>query len=227
MSRSDVRNWLTPQERDLDLHRIHNDAGLAISVLPNGSVFAIEHDDEDRATLISQVLASPIDGGIGQILLRVGGAPPANIDVVGSRAYVRFASDDDRVIWEGMTSRIRHRVTLRLLPGRTAWLWRVEATNAAGVAVPIDAIFMQDLGLGLRAFVTNNEAYASQYIDHHVARHAGYGAVLMSRQNLAQDGQHPWVIHGCLEGARGFATDAMQLFGPAYRDSDRIDLRFE
>ena len=46
----------------------------------------------------------------------------------------------------------------------------------------------------------------------------------MSRQNLAQGGGHPWVAHGCLDGAAGFATDAMQLFGPAYRD-DGADRR--
>src|SRR5439155_1422402 len=90
------------------------------------------------------------------------------------------------------------------------------------VAVPIDAILVQDLGLGVRAFVTNNEAYASQYIDHHIARHARCGPVVMSRQNLAQDGKHPWVVHGCLDGASAFATDAMQVFGPGHRDADGI-----
>ena len=69
----------------------------------------------------------------------------------------------------------------------------------------------------------NNEAYASQYIDHHVARHPRCGPVVMSRQNLAQGGAHPWVAHGCLEGAASFATDAMQLLGPHYRDAGGID----
>ena len=49
------------------------------------------------------------------------------------------------------------------------------------------------------------------------------GPVVMSRQNLAQGTAHPWVAHGCLEGAAAFATDAMQLLGPAYRDTGRID----
>ena len=31
--------------------------------------------------------------------------------------------------------------------------------------------------------------------------------VVMSRQNLAQGGAHPWTAHGCLEGAAGYATD--------------------
>src|SRR5436189_6268038 len=46
----------------------------------------------------------------------------------------------------------------------------------------------------------------------------------MSRQNLKQAGGNPWVAHGCLAGAASFATDAMQLFGPAYRASGEVDL---
>ena len=46
----------------------------------------------------------------------------------------------------------------------------------------------------------------------------------MSRQNLKQAGGNPWVAHGCLEGAASFATDAMQLFGPAYRATGAVDL---
>src|SRR6266567_5391269 len=224
MSTSDVRRWCTPRERDLGLRRIFNNAGLWISVLPNGTVFAIEHRSDSGTILINQVLASPIDGGIGRILLRVGGASPTNIEAVGPRAKVRLGVAGDRVVWEGVTEGIRHRVTLCVLRDKTAWLWRVEATNEGGAAVPIDAILVQDLGLGVRAFVTNNEAYASQYIDHHIARQARCGPVVMSRQNLAQDGKHPWVIHGCLDGARAFATDAVQLFGPGHRDEEGTSL---
>ena len=223
---SDNLSWRTPRDRDLGLRRVANDAGVGISVLPNGSVFAIEHRSDSGAILVNQVLASPVDGGIGRILLRVGDASPYNIEAVGPRANAQVGVADHLVGWEGATRDIRHRVTLRLLPDNAAWLWRVEATNASAVAVPIDAIFVQDLGLGARAFVTNNEAYASQYIDHHIARDARYGPVVMSRQNLAQDGKHPWIIHGCLDGATAFATDAMQLFGPRYRDADAIDLAF-
>src|SRR5262249_18365036 len=46
----------------------------------------------------------------------------------------------------------------------------------------------------------------------------------MSRQNLKQGGRNPWVAHGSLDGAPGFATDAMQLFGPAFRETGAIDL---
>jgi 1,2-beta-oligoglucan phosphorylase len=220
------RTWRTPRERDLDLRRIDNRVGLGVSVLPNACIFAIEHSTNGGAILVNQVLASPIDGGIGRILLRVGGAQATTFEAVGPHARVRLGIDQDRVAWEGITGGIRHRVTLTLLPDRLAWIWRVDATNANATAMPLDAVLVQDLALGLRAFVTNNEAYASQYIDHHAARHERYGRVVMSRQNLAQNGQHPWVIHGCLDGARAFATDAMQAFGPGHRGADRIDLAF-
>jgi cellobiose phosphorylase len=220
------RSWTTPRESELGLRCVANDAGLRVSVLPNGSLFSIEHRSDTAAILVNQVRPSPIDGGIGRILLRVGGAGPVCIEAVGARASIALGVADDRVVWEGETQCIRHRVTLRLLRDRPAWLWCVDVTNQGDLAVPLDAIFAQDLGLGALAFVANNEAYASQYIDHHVARHAAYGPVVMSRQNLAQDGKHPWLMHGCLEGAEAFATDALQVWGPAHRDADRIRLAY-
>jgi len=50
---SDVRSWCTPREPDLHLRRIGNNAGLAISILPNGSLFAIEHRSDSGAILIN------------------------------------------------------------------------------------------------------------------------------------------------------------------------------
>jgi len=226
MSHCDVRSWCTPRDGDLDLRRIGNGAGLAISVLPNGSLFAIEHRSDGGALLINQVPGSPIDGGIGRILLRAGGARPIDIEAVGARARVRLGVARDAIAWEGATNGIRHRVTLRLLPNAAAWLWRVQVTNASDAALPFDAILVQDLGLGVRGFVANNEAYASQYIDHHIARDARCGRVIMSRQNLAQDGRHPWLMQGCLDGASAIATDAMQVFGPAHREADGVQLPF-
>ena len=222
----DVRAWRTPRERDLPLLRVTNGAGVDVSVARNGSLFAIEHRAASGGILINQMLGSPIGGGIARIVLRSKAQGSATREVVGPGARVRLGATADAIVWEGATRALRHRVTLRLVPGKTAWLWRVEATNRTSLPVRVDAIFVQDLGLGARAFVTGNEAYASQYIDHHVPEDAHYGSVVMSRQNLAQDQAHPWVMHGCLDGAVGFVTDAMQLFGPPYRDADGIGLPF-
>ena len=69
----------------------------------------------------------------------------------------------------------------------------------------------------------NNEAYACQYLDHHVADHPRHRRQsLMSRQNLAQGGGFPWAAHGCLEGAAGFATDFRQIMGPGASRPGRL-----
>ena len=211
-----VRTFETPHESDLGLRRIANPSGLAISVLPNGCVFAIEHQHERGRTLINQVQGSPLDGGIARLYLRIRAPEPAVAEAVGPRRAGQLR---------------RRRRSLHL--GRRDWRRAAQrlavaapAAQALAVAgrgrehrhaeaVSCDAILVQDVGLGDRGFLMNNEAYASQYIDHHVARHPRCGPVVMSRQNLAQSSGHPWVAHGCFEGAAGFATDAMQLLGPA------------
>ena len=224
MTNSAVRTWNTPREH-LGLRRIVNRAGICVSVLPNGSVFAIEHWTNDRAILVNQLLASPLEGGVARIFLRIGGATRSTAEIVGPRADVRLGLAEDCVVWEGDTGHLRHRTTLTLQSDDPAWMWHVQLSNAGDTPVPLDAIFVQDIGIAARGFLTNSEAYASQYIDHHIADHPRCGPVLMCRQNLAQDGKYPWIVHGCLEGAGGFATDAMQLFGPTYRDTERINGR--
>lgn len=224
MTRPAARTFHTPREDDLGSRRITNQAGVSISVLSNGCIFAIEHQNERGRTMINQVLGSPLEGGIARLYLRTG-APEAGItQTVGPGAKVRFGAGSDRFAWDGETKGVRHRAILWLHPQHNIWLWRLEVANARDVALPCDAILVQDVGLGGRGFLMNNEAYASQYLDHHVVEHPRFGAVVMSRQNLAQDGKHPWVAHGCLDGAASFATDARQLLGPEYRDAGDINL---
>ncbi|HZM08444.1 MAG TPA: cellobiose phosphorylase [Methylocella sp.] len=228
MTPSGKRGWTTPRDRDLRLRRIENHSGLAISVLPNGCVYAIEHARKDDVIVVNQLLGSPVDDGIGRIYLRVDGAAPFLIQAAGASANAMFGAASDRFVWEGEArGGIRYRLILALHPMEAAWLWRLEVQNTGTAAARLDAILIQDIGLGDRGFLMNNEAYASQYIDHHVARHPAYGPVVMSRQNLAQGSRNPWVAHGCLDGASGFATDGMQLFGPAFRDSDGFGFAFD
>ncbi len=223
MMPSEVRSWKTPRDRDLGLHQIENSAGIAISVLPNGCIFSIEHRRPGGATMINQLLGSPIDWGIARLYLRICGEEQLCAQVIGPSARGRFHATSDRFVWEGETAGLRHRATLSLHPHDAAWMWRLEVTNIGAATEPMDAILIQDLGLGDRGFVMNNEAFTSQYIDHHISCHPRCGPVVMSRQNLAQDGRHPWAVHGCLDGASGFATDGMQLFGPLFRDSDAVN----
>ena len=176
--------------------------------------------------MLNQALGSPLGSGIMRILVRTGGVEPRIVEAAGPDAKVDFGAGPDRFVWEGKAAGVLHRTTLWLHPSEALWLWRVEVENTGGSALPCDAIIVQDLGLGPRGFVMNNEAYASQYIDHTAPSHPRFGPVVMSRQNMAQDGAHPWTAHGCLDGAASFATDALQLFGPAYRDADGVALPF-
>ena len=222
MTRTGAHTFTTPRDGDLGLRRVENSPGLCISALPNGCIFAIEHKGNGGCTMVNQVLGSPVGGSIGRIYLRSGGPTPHVTQVLGPSAKTFFGAADDRFVWVGRTGGVHHRLTLWLHPRESLWLWHLQITNEGTADLSADAVLVQDLGLADRGFLMSNEAYASQYIDHHMAHEARLGPVVMSRQNLAQSGSHPWVLHGCLEGAAGFATDALQVFGPAYRNSDRI-----
>ena len=137
-------------------------------------------------------------------------------EIVGPGAKIAFSAAADRFVWTGETGGIGHAVRFGciLSSGSGCGRWPLRGAPP----VQCDAILVQDIGLGNDGFVMNNEAYASQYVDHHVVHHPTCGPVVLSRQNLPQSSGHPWVAHGCLDGAVGFATDAMQLFGPQSRD---------
>lgn len=214
-----TREFTTPRDGDLGLKRIANATGLAVQALPDGCLFAIEHEHNDRRIMLNQVLGSAAGGGIARLYMRIGSARPFVAAIAGSGAKARFGAGADRFLWVGEAGSLRHQVTLWLAPDVDAWLWHVEISNLSKQDLECDAILIQDLGLAERGFVMNNEAYVSQYLDHHVAEDARLGPVIMSRQNLAQRGAHPWAMHGCLDGAAGFATDALELFGPGFRDA--------
>jgi cellobiose phosphorylase len=223
MKRSAVRKFTAPGESGLGLRTITSRSGLTISLLPNGGLFAIEHRHERGRTRLSLVEGSPLDGGIARLYLRVRAPEAALTMAAGANADLRSGATDDRFVWHGVSRDVAHKVSLWLHPRHPLWLWRMEVVNDGSAAVTCDALLAQDVGLAERGFLMNNESYASQYIDHHITRHPECGPVVLSRQNLAQHGCHPWVAHGCLEGVAGFATDAMQLMGPAYRDSGALD----
>jgi cellobiose phosphorylase len=210
------RNFQTPRREELGLITLGNNAGLSASVLPNGTLFSIDFADQQGGVMINQVLGSPVYGGIGRLYLRVGGAKPATAEIVGPKAAVEFGHGKGGFCWSGETAGVRHRVSLRLHPSQTAWFWQVSLENSTNAAVSADLVLIQDIGLGDRGFLMNSEAYASQYIDHHIASHGTFGPVIMNRQNLKQGGgRNPWLAQGCLEGTAAYATDAIQLLVPS------------
>ena len=200
MTRPAARLITTPRDDDLGLRRITNQTGLSINVLPNGCVFTIEHQHEEGRIMVNQMLGSSLQGGIARLYFRAHAPDRLVAQAVGPGAKVGFGTVDDRFAWEGETGGMRHRAVLWLHPRQNVWLWRLELVSLREVEMTCDAILVQDVGLAARGFLMTNEAYASQYIDHHVAEHPDLGPVVMSRQNLSQGGRYPWVAHGCVEG---------------------------
>lgn len=226
MPEARTESMATPRASGLGLARIVNASGMAIGLLPNGAVFSIEHVRDGQRVMINQLLASPIADGMGGLYLRIGGARPEILPIVGAGARCKVGVADDRAVWEGKQRGLRHRATLWLHPSLNLWFWRVEIDNLNDEDIPCDTVLVQDLGLGAPGFVMNNEAYASQYIDHFIARHPRLGFIPMSRQNLSQGGAHPWIAHGCFEGVAAFASDFRQFMGPAHRDAERLALPY-
>ncbi len=129
--RAAARTFGTPGESDLGLRRIANQSGLSLSVLPNGCIFAIEHQHERGRTLINQVQGSPLDGGIARLYLRIRAPEPAVVEAVGPSA--RSASAPPPIASPGRARPVgvRHKVSLWLHPEQKLWLWRVEMANDA------------------------------------------------------------------------------------------------
>ncbi|MGO4566836.1 cellobiose phosphorylase [Rhizobium sp. 2YAF20] len=214
MSSEPKRSFQTPHRENLGLLSIANEAGLSASALPNGTLFAIEHTDPQGTAMINQVLGSPLYGGIGRLYIRIGGQRPAVAEIVGPRAAVRFGQNGAAFSWSGETQGVGHSVQLELHPTEAIWLWTVTLENRTADVVPADLVLLQDIGLGDRGFLMGSEAYASQYIDHHIAEHPAFGSVIMNRQNLKQSGaRNPWLAQGCVDRAAAYATDAIQLVG--------------
>ena len=191
-----------------------NFAGLTIELLENGAVLAIRHDQ----ILVNQVLGNPVEGALGNVYLRRRTrAGVTFVPLMGPASDSRFRVAAHAATWEGAFEGVSYLVTLRLHPTLPTWFWTVDLANRTGRHRSMDAVFVQDLGIATEDVVRSSEAYTSQYIDHTVLRHPDLGYLLCSRQNMPQGGSIPWVMHGCLEGAAGFLTDAFQLYGLDYK----------
>lgn len=224
MSRAPSETLITPRRDNLGLSVVASGAGLQASLAPSGALFAIEHVEDWRRVMIGQTLAAPVGDGMTRLFLRL--PEGRTIPITGARAGLMIGAGRDRIVWEGESEGVSHRVTLWLHPQVPTWLWRVELAKKSGTPIACDAVLVQDLGLGDPGFLMNNEAYACQYMDHHIADHPRLGPVQMSRQAQAQGGRFPWVAHGCLEGAQAYATDYRQIMGPSRRDRQGLAFGF-
>ena len=225
MTPSAKERLTTPRREDLGLRQIVNQSGIAVSILPNGAIFSLEHIRE-RRIMINQTLGSPIAGGMGGLWLRTGGIEPMILPIAGVSARCRLGVANDRFIWEGETQEIRHRVGLWLHPTRNLWLWGVEIVNGRGGTLDCDVLFVQDLGLGDQNFLMSNEAYASQYTDHYVAHHASINHLFDEPPKLVANWRsslgRTWLYRRNSRVRDRFSS----VHGTLYRDADQFGIHF-
>lgn len=214
--------FTTLTEAEFPQRVVENAAGVQAVVLSNGNLSTLSVGP----TMVNLFVGSPIGGSATQVWLRKqqGGEIVSAINGLGDWA-TQLGVIEHGFRWSGEFSEGRFEIDLILHPTTTAWAWNVRwlSDGNAAAAGEVDAVLVQDLGIASRGQVQNNEAYTSQYIDHRILDHAALGPVLAARQNLAQDGRHPAVLHACIEGAAGGLTDGFDFFGPGHR-ADRQPL---
>lgn len=157
------------------------------------------------------------DGGLDALPL-CGPASPLRWCESGGRLWreALIGADDGGAAGTSWPS-LRLRLELVLADAAPAWFWHLAIDHLGGGPCTLDLVLLQDIGLAPWDALRLNEAYVSQYIDHQPLAHARQGWLVASRQNAAVAGRHPWLLHGSLGHAVGFATDALQLTGPSRR----------
>jgi 1,2-beta-oligoglucan phosphorylase len=208
---------LLAERSQLIAAELRNEAGLAVELLANGSVFAIRHGD----VLVNQVLGSPVEGSIANVYVRKRTREGiSSFPVLGPATASRFRASSAGAEWEGSVDGLDYACVLRLAPKQATWFWTLTLANGTGRRLSVDAVLAQDIGLAHEVAVRNSELYTSQYIDHTILNDEELGFLICSRQNLPQGEAFPWVMHGCLEGAAGFLTDGFQFYGLGYKASN-------
>jgi len=194
--------------------RFTNAAGLSLELNADGGVRRIGFG----GIAVNLFMGNGMEPSPANLWLRLHrGAKVEAVPLLGPRSPLRgqisaesFAASGE---WHGVHIELR----LALAEDRPAWCWQVRLGNRSQEKLRADLIFGQDLALASHGAVRLNEYYVSHYVDLSGWKHARCGWVVAARQNLAQDGRHPWTVVGSLRRGVSFATDGLQLHGLAQR----------
>ena len=160
--------------------------------------------------MINQLEGNPLDGSLNQLYLRL--FTPEGIvyqPMIGSKSQSRFYVAKNQLRWRGSFEEIQYQVIFMLAEQNT-WFWKVVLSGEGEV----DIVYGQDIGNATKGAIQSNEAYTSQYVDHHVTNQNNL--VVTSRQNQPQNGKFPVIEQGSLQPLISFSTDGYQFFGKSY-----------
>lgn len=183
--------------------------GTSVSFLNSGDLYEIDHN----GIMVNQLNANTLDGNCNQLYLRVHtDTGILSIPMIGSNSESKFYVEAEQLTWQGQFSGVVYQVIFKLA-NDGIWFWQV---SLFGEGQKVDVVYGQDIGNASKAAVRANEAYVSQYIDHHVTQTAD-DIVVSSRQNQPQNGSFPLVEQGALTALIGYSTDGYQFFGRDYK----------
>jgi cellobiose phosphorylase len=163
--------------------------------------------------MLNLFVGNELEGGLGNLYLRVHESDIKSVPLLGPRSPSVFHWDDSGMAATGRFEGLHYRIRLVLSDTQPAWFWHVEVTNEKQDPVAFDLIHTQDIGLAHYGAIRLNEYYVSQYIDHSIIHHPEHGVAVASRQNQSMGGRYPWSVIGSLGQACSYATDALQFHG--------------
>jgi cellobiose phosphorylase len=182
---------------------------VTVTLLADGDIRTIE----SQGILMNGLIGNSWDGGCSNLFFRVReNGKYRSFPLVGRQSQGEWAVKGHQAFYRREAGDVRLTAVLTVV--KDGLFWDVFARNH-GVALECDVLFTQDIGMGTPGHVRANEAYNSQYIDAGAfATRAGY--VLCYRQNQDQGG-HPFLQCGCLDGAASFETDGFPFYGLSYK----------
>ena len=190
---------------------VANRAGLRMELNRDGGVRRIWFGEN----VVNLFMGNGVEPGPTNLWLRLQrGAEVTAVPLLGPQSPLRAcASRGDGYRSEGEWRGLHIELRLVLAEEQAMWCWQLELENRSPQEMNLDLMYAQDLGLAGYGAVRLNEYYVSHYIDLSGLQHPRCGWVVAARQNLKQNGSHPWAVVGSLRRGAGFATDALQFHG--------------
>ena len=194
--------------------RLQNSLGISCEICASGALRCLKFGK----LLVNAYLGSEVEAGFTNLYLRRQTEEGiAYLPLLGPKSPAKIGGGEKAVWWVGEGLGVGFSLSLTLAEAAPAWFWQIELENLTQAPCTVDLIYLQDLALADYSLVRANEYFVSQYLDHTPLKHPQLGWVVASRQNLPQEGRHPWSLIGALGFGVSFATDALEVFGLALR----------
>lgn len=176
---------------------------LIFKVLESGDLKSINYNHEQ----ISMYQGSSLDGMIANIYLRLANDKEVLITkLLGVDSPSEFVIKDNKIIYKGSFHEVDYQIYFQLI--ENSWFWTVKLQGHFDGKVNL--YYGQDISL---SSPNNNEAYACQYLDHHIIENEN-GYHIVTKQNQGS----PFMVQsGSLNKTIAYATDGFDFFGTNYK----------